>query len=136
MLKVGGSLEEAPTLAWIIKMDFDFLEILGVVDGFVAAWKERGHSWAQLFKSEELRSRLSYVNVVEIRTAFYLKGWPSLGDASEEYPCQESGNTCALFWTTREDNVDASLIRLQHFAAIKCVPKVDNMGPSSRWQWR
>ena len=96
---------------------------------FVKEWQECGHSWVHLFKSEELRSRLSYVDVAELRTAFYLKGWPSLGDTSEEYPFQECGNTCALFWKTRADNVDASLISLQHFAAIIS-------GPSSRWQLR
>ena len=30
----GRLTEEAPTLAWRIKMDFDFLEILGVAGGF------------------------------------------------------------------------------------------------------
>ena len=82
----GRLTEEAPTLAWRIKMDFDFLEILGVAEGFVGECEECGHSWVQLFNSQELRSRLSYVDVAELRTAFYLKGWPSLGDASEEYP--------------------------------------------------
>ena len=73
-------------MAWRIKMDFDFLEILGVAEGFVEEWKECGHSWVQLFKSQEMRSRLNYVDVAELRTAFYLKGWPSLGDTSEEDP--------------------------------------------------
>jgi hypothetical protein len=86
----GRLTEEAPTLAWRIKLDFYFLEILGVAEGLVQEWKECGHSWVQLFKSEELRSRLSYVDVVELRAAFYLKGWPSLGDTSEEDPFQES----------------------------------------------
>ena len=54
-MKVGGSLEEAPTSAWMLKMDFDFLEILGVAEGFVEEWQECGHSWVQLFKSQELR---------------------------------------------------------------------------------
>ena len=67
-------------------MDSVFLEILGVAEGFVEECKECGHSWVQLFKSEEPRSRLSYVDVVALRTACYLKGWPSLGDTSEEDP--------------------------------------------------
>ena len=51
-------------------MDFDFLEILGVAEGFVEECKECGHSLVYLFKSEELRSRLSYVDVAKLRTAF------------------------------------------------------------------
>ena len=70
-------------MAWMIKMDFDFLEILGVAEGFVEEWKECGHRWVQLFKSQELPSRLSYVDVAEHRTAFYLKGLPPLGDTSK-----------------------------------------------------
>ena len=71
-------------MAGRINMDFEFLEILGVAEGFVEEWKECSHSWVQLFKSEELRSRLNYMDVAELKTAFYLKGWPSLGDTSEE----------------------------------------------------
>ena len=53
-------------------------------------WTKFEKSWLLLFKSVELRERLGYVDVAELRTAFYLKGWPVLGDTSEEDPFQES----------------------------------------------
>ena len=76
---VGRPTEEAPSLAWRIQMDFDVLEIMCVADGFVEEWTRCEKSWVQLFNSEELRARLRYVGVVELRTAFLLAGLAFVG---------------------------------------------------------
>ena len=83
--EMGLLTETAPTLAWRIQMDIDFLEIMGVAEAFVEEWTKCEKSWLLLFKSVELRER-SYVDVAELRTAFYPTGWPVLGDTSEEDP--------------------------------------------------